>query len=158
MALAIRVGNDPTILSAITKQNSSGVSLKEIQEIDRNWINDKEFRLRRQRTNNDCAKRLKRLIRNDSMLVEAFIMDNQGAVVCASDETSDYWQGDEAKWQKTFAAGKKKLVERPKLDESTQVFAAQYSTLIKDKKRKPVGVMTFTIRFKASAINRLSLR
>ena len=43
-------------------------------------------------TQGACAERLRALIKEDSFVVEAFLMDAQGALVCASRETSDYWQ------------------------------------------------------------------
>jgi hypothetical protein len=39
------------------------------------------------------------------MITEMFVMDAKGLNVGQSDVTSDYWQGDEAKWQKTYGAG-----------------------------------------------------
>ena len=39
------------------------------------------------------------------MLTEVFIMDNKGLNIGQSAVTSDYWQGDEDKWQKSYGAG-----------------------------------------------------
>ena len=33
-------------------------------------------------------------------------MNNRGTLVCSAAETTDYWQGDEPKWQKTYVEGK----------------------------------------------------
>ncbi len=38
-------------------------------------------------------------------ITEVFIMDSNGLNVAASAVTSDYWQGDEAKFTETYAAG-----------------------------------------------------
>ena len=35
-------------------------------------------------------------------VMEVFVMDNRGLNVAQSDVTSDYWQGDEAKFKKTY--------------------------------------------------------
>lgn len=40
---------------------------------------------------------------------EIFVMDNQGANVAMSDKTSDYWQGDEDKFVRSFAGGEGKV-------------------------------------------------
>lgn len=38
----------------------------------------------------------------------------EGALVCANAKTSDYWQGDKAKWQRAFAEGKGSVfIDRP---------------------------------------------
>lgn len=39
------------------------------------------------------------------LLPEIFVMDNHGLNVGQSSVTTDYWQGDEDKWLKTFAVG-----------------------------------------------------
>ena len=38
-------------------------------------------------------------------VTEVFVMDNKGLNVAQSAVTSDYWQGDEAKWQQTYLVG-----------------------------------------------------
>ena len=40
---------------------------------------------------------------SEGLFTEIFVMDNKGMNVGQSDITSDYWQGDEAKWIKTYA-------------------------------------------------------
>ncbi len=150
--LARSVGHERTILTAIDLQNVREMSLSEIKAIDAAWIADARYPLRKELTSNSCAEHLKKIVAKDSMIVEALVMDNQGALVCATEETSDYWQGDEAKWQRVFADKKGKFVDYPRLDKSTQVFAAQFSSRIEDRRGKPVGVLTLTMRFKASAV------
>ena len=60
-------------------------------------------------------------------------MDNKGLNVGQSDVTSDYWQGDEAKWQKTFSVGPTAVfVDKVEKDESTQKFQTQVSISIVD--------------------------
>lgn len=67
------------------------------------------------------------------LITEVFIMDNLGLNVAQSDPTSDYWQGDEAKWQKTFAAGPDAVfVDGIEQDESTQSMQSQISFSIVD--------------------------
>ena len=66
-------------------------------------------------------------------MTEIFVMDNKGLNVGQSDITSDFWQGDEAKWQKTFqAAPKTMFVDEVEMDDSTQRFQTQISIAITD--------------------------
>ena len=66
-------------------------------------------------------------------VLEIFVMDNRGLNVAQSDVTSDYWQGDEAKWKKTYSVGPDAVfVDEVELDESSQTFQAQISMSIKD--------------------------
>jgi hypothetical protein len=67
------------------------------------------------------------------MYTEIFVMDNKGLNVGQSDVTSDYWQGDEAKWQKTYQVGPDAIhVSDVEQDESSQVFQAQVSVPVVD--------------------------
>jgi len=43
--------------------------------------------------------------RSRGLYTEIFVMDAQGLNAGQSSITSDFWQGDEAKWQKTFQVG-----------------------------------------------------
>ena len=69
-------------------------------------------------------------------------MDNQGAIVCATAKTTDYWQGDEAKWERAYNAGKGDVfIDRPKLDESADARIAQISVPVMDGDRA-IGAIT----------------
>ena len=58
----------------------------------------------------------------------------QGALVCATAKTTDYWQGDEAKWQRAFNEGKGAVfIDRPKFDDSSAQRLAQISVPVLDK-------------------------
>jgi hypothetical protein len=72
-------------------------------------------------------------------------MDNQGANVCMSDKTSDYWQGDEAKFQKTFTGGAGSIfIDDVKFDKSSQTYVVQASLPIKEG-NTAIGSITFSI-------------
>ena len=67
-------------------------------------------------------------MRDDSegLFTEIFVMDAVGLNVAASDTTSDFWQGDEAKWQQTYSAGSGAVhISDVELDESTQSYQSQ---------------------------------
>lgn len=67
------------------------------------------------------------------LVTEIFVMDNRGLNVGQSDVTSDYWQGDEAKWQKTFAVGPDVVfMDEIEFDDSTEQFQTQVSMSITD--------------------------
>jgi hypothetical protein len=60
-------------------------------------------------------------------------MDNKGLNVGQSGITSDYWQGDEAKWQKTYGKGPDAiLIDDVEFDESSQTFQSQVSLPVVD--------------------------
>ena len=67
------------------------------------------------------------------LFTEIFVMDGKGLNVGQSDVTSDYWQGDEDKWQKTFLAGAGAVhVSEVEFDESSQTYQSQFSMPIVD--------------------------
>ena len=75
---------------------------------------------------------------------EIFVTDAKGLNVAQSDVTSDYWQGDEAKWQKSFSMGAGAVhlgdVEQ---DESSQAYQSQVSMTVTDPATgNPIGAIT----------------
>ena len=75
---------------------------------------------------------------------EIFIMDAKGLNVGQSDVTSDYMQGDEAKWQNTYAAGPDAVfIDEVEFDDSSQQFQSQANlTIVDPATGKPIGAIT----------------
>ena len=79
-------------------------------------------------------------------ITEVFVMDNKGLNVGQSDVTSDYWQGDEGKWQKTYGMGPAAMfVDEVEKDESTQALQSQASVTIADEAGNAIGAITVGI-------------
>ncbi|KUF11561.1 PDC sensor domain-containing protein [Pseudoponticoccus marisrubri] len=80
-------------------------------------------------------------------VTEVFVMDAQGLNVAASGVTSDYWQGDEAKFSETYPKGSDAIhVSEVEFDESSQSYQAQISVSITDPATGDViGAMTVGI-------------
>ncbi len=85
------------------------------------------------------------------LVTEVFVMDGVGLNVGQSDMTSDYWQGDEAKWQNTYQAGPDALfIDEIEMDESTQTFQSQVSASIVDPDTgEVIGAITVGINVDA---------
>ena len=141
-------GSDPVIVAAVKAQNAKRVPLANIQSIDAQWIAGKTAALVKQTTTGACADRLRQLATSNVAYGEIFVMDDHGALVCANEKTSDYWQGDEAKWQRAFAGGKGAVfIDRPRYDDSASKNLAQISVPVMDGGRA-IGAITIglTIR------------
>lgn len=82
-----------------------------------------------------------------NFVTEVFAMDNLGLNVAQSVETSDYWQGDEAKWQNTFGNGSGDIhISEVEFDESTGSYQSQVSMPISDPATgEMIGAITFGI-------------
>ncbi|MGJ8621492.1 MAG: type IV pili methyl-accepting chemotaxis transducer N-terminal domain-containing protein [Yoonia sp.] len=80
-------------------------------------------------------------------VTEVFVMDNKGLNVAQSVETSDYWQGDEAKWQQTYSVGPDALhISEVEFDDSTGFYQSQASLPITDPATgEVIGAVTFGI-------------
>lgn len=77
-------------------------------------------------------------------ITELFIMDARGLNVAASDVTSDYWQGDEAKYQQTYLVGPDAVhISEVEFDESTSTYQGQVSFTLNDPATgTPIGAVT----------------
>ena len=82
-----------------------------------------------------------------NFVTEVFAMDNKGLNVAQSVETSDFWQGDEAKWQKTYGNGSGDIhISEVEYDESTGTYQSQVSMPISDPASgELIGAITFGI-------------
>jgi len=78
------------------------------------------------------------------LITEVFVMDVVGLNAAQSALTSDYWQGDEAKFQNTYPVGADAVfVDAVELDESTQTLQSQLSfTLVDPATGAPMGAAT----------------
>lgn len=129
----------PAVVRAIRRQNEQHITLTDsaIEDLDRQWRQETKSPVRPMIDGilaNDLSKYL-RQIQGDAqgLYTEIFVMDNRGLNVGQSNLTSDYWQGDEAKWQKTFTAGAgSMLIDDVEFDESTQTFQSQLSLSVVD--------------------------
>ncbi len=142
----------PDVISAIKKQNAKHAKITQakIKSLDKQWraeTSRSERPLIDEVLSNQLSRFLKEMKKAQRGIVtEVFIMDNKGLNVGQSDVTSDFWQGDEAKWKKTYKVGPDAmLVDEIELDESTQTFQSQVSMTITDKRGRVIGAITVGI-------------
>jgi hypothetical protein len=145
IVLAQTMSRDTDLLAAVRAKNAEKETAEEVQRKDKEWTARQDAPLRKALVSSPCAQRLRQLIAPDPMVVEAILMDDHGANVCVSKETTDYWQGDELKWQKTFKEGLEVFVDEPAFDESAQAFAVQLSVPVSDAGKR-VGALTLTLK------------
>ena len=130
---------DSRVAEAVNAQNDRHAYLSQakIDEMDKQW---------RAETDTGGGKLVNSLLGNElsgylvtiqdsseGLFAEIFVMDDKGLNVGQSGLTSDYWQGDEAKWQKTYGKGADAmLIDDVEFDESTQTFQSQLSLPVVD--------------------------
>ena len=146
------IAADPAVVDAIRARNARpDLSPAEIEALDADWraqVGAAEAPLVAEIAAAPASARLAEA-RDASrgLLTEIFAMDRQGLNVAISDPTSDYWQGDEAKWRETFRVGPEAVhVSEVEFDESTQTYQAQVSLAVPDPESgAPIGAVTFGV-------------
>ena len=136
---------EKALVDAVREQNARVMSQAEIEKNDKAWVEGKNEALVNAVITGPCADKLRDLA-TKSGYGEAFLMDSRGALVCATQKTSDYWQGDESKWTRAFDGGKGALfIDRPRRDESANANLAQISVPVMEN-GKAIGVLTAGVR------------
>lgn len=115
----------------------AGIDQNEIDNLDKQW---------RAETKNETQPLIAQLMGNPlssflirkkaeslGLFTEIFVFDAKGLNVGQSSVTSDYWQGDEPKYQETFAKGRDAiLIDEPEYDDETKSMRQQVSFAIID--------------------------
>ncbi len=77
------------------------------------------------------------------LFTEIFVMDANGLNVGQSAITGDFWQGDEAKFQKTFPNGADAIfIDEAELNDETKTWRAQVNLTVNDQNNTPIGAVT----------------
>ena len=139
-------GKDPVIVKAVAAENAKGKTLDQIKSMDKLWQNTPGIDdFMKSIMEDECGQYLRSIQNSASYYAEIFVMDNQGANVAMTDKTSDYWQGDEAKFKKSFNNGSGAVfVDEIEFDDSTQAYLVQVSVPVWDS-GKVIGAITFGI-------------
>jgi len=148
-----QIAQDPSIVSAIAAQNLETASLTQadIDKLDKEWraetkVTDKPLiaKIEGRPVSTYLANAVQQA---HGLITEIIVMDDKGLNVGVSSTTSDYWQGDEDKWAKTFAVGPDAIfVDDIERDESTQMLQAQVSfTIVDPSTHAAIGAITFGI-------------
>ncbi|GLQ06712.1 hypothetical protein [Sneathiella chinensis] len=136
----------PLIIEAQNKKYSA-LSEADIDRLDKQW---------RQETKQDDQPLIANILSNPlsnyltqiqagsgGLYTEMFVMDANGLNVGQSGITSDFWQGDEAKFQKTFPKGHGAIfIDEAEYNEATASWRAQVNLTISDTNNRPIGAIT----------------
>jgi hypothetical protein len=150
------ISND-TVIQAVKAQNAkhAGLSQADIDNMDKDWIAQTDAGSKPM-IDAVLGNALSQFLQQQQgaaggVVTEIFVMDNRGLNVGQSEITSDFWQGDEAKWQKTYQAGADALfIDEVEMDESTQAFQSQLSMSIVDPASgEVIGAITVGINIDA---------
>ncbi|MCL6705636.1 hypothetical protein M8R20_01365 [Pseudomonas sp. R2.Fl] len=119
-----------------------------ITKLDEQWVKEREAEdkpLIAATLSNPLSVYLARIQgRSLGLYAEIFIMDQNGLNVGQSSVTSDFWQGDEAKFQKTYDSASDSLfIDEPEWDDEARIWRGQVSFTLTDASGKtPIGAVT----------------
>lgn len=140
--------------AAMSQRNNNMDSFVEVLRKDESWPMNKS--LQQEVLDNPSAKRFKKLINSSKLsFAELMLTDKVGALVAVYPKTSDYWQGDEAKYIQAAVANKNHFSE-PSWDDSSSAYSFFVSIPIR-KNGDVVGVLIAGLDVTSSYIEDMSL-
>jgi len=144
-----KVASQPIVVGSVLRQNEKNKSLRVADAInlDGQWRSGNKALIDGS-LKNLLSDRLRDYIQKyRGVFTEVFVMDNKGLNVAQSAMTSDYWQGDEAKFIKSYNSGRGAIhIESPKKDEITGAVQVLASLPVYDYDgREVIGVIALAI-------------
>lgn len=143
----------PVTILSVTSSNKrhEGVQQAEIDKLDETWKSEAKSADRPLIAEILSSPLSSYLLytqaKSAGLFTEIFIMDKFGLNVGQSSVTSDYWQGDEDKFQKTFQVGPEAVfIDEPEYHEETKTWRVQVNLTIVDPTSKAaIGAATAEI-------------
>lgn len=148
-----KILNNEIVQMMVAAQNKRHAKIEqdEIISLDKQWRAERKAEdkpLISATLSNPLSVYLLRMqARANGLYSEIFIMDNKGLNVGQSSTTSDYWQGDEAKYKKTFlVAPDAVFLDDPEWHKGTKTWRAQVNmTIAGQKDGKAIGAAVFEV-------------
>ena len=147
---------DPAVQAAIAESNAAhgGLSQEQLVALDDKWraeVGHADAPTIAPVRDSQISQAMRaHVAESGGKITEIIVMDKRGMNVAVSDVTSDYWQGDEAKFQETFPLGPDAIhVSEIELDESSQIYQAQVSFTVTDSQGAPIGAVTIGLNAEA---------
>jgi hypothetical protein len=142
--------DEPIILDAVRAQNKVTADYDQaiIDQLDGEWRDAEaagDDRIAKPVVTSEVANYLRdKFVSSGGAITEIIIMDAKGLNVAATEAPSDYWQGDEDKFSKSFGAGPDGIdFGDAELDESSGRYQALVSLPISDPKTgELIGAVT----------------
>ncbi len=143
----------PIIVDAVNKQNMAHADLSQmdIDQLDQTWraqAGSGGGTMIDSVLSTALSTHLKSVQKDaNGLITEIIVMDDKGLNVGQSSVTSDFWQGDESKWQESYLKGPAALfVDNVELDDSSQRYQVQVSVPVVDPASgKAIGAVTIGI-------------
>lgn len=129
----------------------AGITQEEIDRLDRAWMDQRKKEdqpLIASIMGNPLSARLMQIQAGSyGLITEIIAMDSYGLNAGLSAISSDFWQGDEAKWQKTYAVGPQAVfIDDAEFFKDIGAWTSQVNLTVNDAKTGlPIGAVTIEI-------------
>lgn len=150
--LRVRLQQPVTILSVnASNKRHEGVRQAEIDKLDEAWKSEAKSGdqplIAEILSSPLSSYLLYTQAKSAGLFTEVFIMDRFGLNVGQSSVTSDYWQGDEDKFLKTYAVGPDAVfIDEPEYHDETRTWRAQVNfTIVDPASKAAIGAATAEI-------------
>ena len=147
-----KVLNNEIVIQSIEDQNEKHAHYTEadITAVDELWKtqrkNEDQYLIAAVLANPLSAYLTRLQAHSGGKFVEMFVMDNKGLNVGQSSVTSDFWQGDEAKWQKSYAKGAGTVfIDDAEYNKDLDRWTLQYNIALSNKENKAIGAATVEV-------------
>ena len=152
---------NPVVSLSITSQNKlrKDMTQDEIDAADQQWRAEREAEdqpLVAAILTNPLSSYLTQIqARSGGLFAEIFVMDSVGLNVGQSSITSDFWQGDEAKFQNTFPNGPDAVfIDEAEYNEGSDSWRTQLNMTMSNSDRQPIGAVTVEVNLNELARRR----
>ena len=133
------IGRVPEILDEVRSTNEQQFDLAEfnlrVEEIESEWEGTDPIysKFQRQLLENPASQFLREFNNVFTAFREIIVTDEHGRLVAASNKSSDYYQADEAWWQRAYLEGQgKRYVSGIQFDESANVYGMEIAQPIRE--------------------------
>jgi hypothetical protein len=142
----------PEFINTVKQHNAQNLSLNDIKARDGEWIAASKAKKKHPLIDEVTSHTLSDWLRkknqeNRGRYPEAFLTGIQGENIASMKPTSDYWQGDEAKFTESYVGGKgANFIGEPEFDQSANAMQVQVSVPVKDA-GQAIGVLIVGVKF-----------
>ncbi len=144
---------NPILAVTLHGQNKQHASISEAQilKLDEQWVREREAEdqpLISARLSSPLSVFLLRVqALSEGIYTEIIVTDNRGLNAGQNVTTSDYWQGDEDKFKKTYEVGPDAVfIDKPEFHEATKTWRVQVNMTVTDPStREKIGAATVEV-------------
>ncbi|NQZ22148.1 MAG: hypothetical protein HRT53_08840 [Colwellia sp.] len=137
--LLAKFSQSSLVVSSLLEANKKNVGIVKIMQLDANWQLNRKLQKSVMQTS--LASQIIEFIKNPTFdISEMMVLDKNGVLVAVSPKPTDYWQGDEDKFQQPIRINGD-YIGPTKWDSSASTYQFFYCLLIKDEDQKVIGVL-----------------